>query len=245
MSALRQNDVVRVSWRTEGMEQYRGKLARVKGPYLHTGSWELVLGSGEEIIVPLVYLDVLYRAPRPGQMVRVQRDAPAEALLVGKEAAAVRPSATRVDHWVVSTPMYTGIVHIGFLDFDPEAGWTETTNDSIQMGGTETEATEQMIPASRVIEVAMKYARKHDWCDVIRDDVFPELGLEYPKPRKIRFVIEVDEEDYFEDVEDHDTADFENWDVDVKLENLADTIDVMSLHEKINAYVSAEFVDKE
>lgn len=245
---LRENDVVRVSWRIEGMSQFAGKLARVKEPYLQTASWVLVANDGTEIIVPRDDLALVYRAPRPGQTVHIPADAPVASLLRGKDVAAVEPSLTRVDHWMVSTPGITGTVHIGFLEFDPEAGWTESAKTGIPISGEEIKENpvkEQMLPASKVIEVARSFARKHDWCDVIEDEVFPALGIVPPPPRKIRFVVEVDENTYFEEGDGHDSADFENWDDDDKVGVLADVINSMNFTEQTDAFISAEFVNKE
>lgn len=245
---LRENDVVRVSWGIEGMSQFAGKLARVKEPYLHTGSWLLVVNDGTEIIVPRNDLALVYRAPRPGQTVHIPADAPVASLLRGKDVAAVEPSPARVDHWMVSTPGITGTVHIGFLEFDPEAGWDESAKTGIQVSGEEIKKNpveEQMLSASKVIEVARSFARKHDWCDVIENEVFPALGIVPPPPRKIRFVVEVDEETYFEEADSKDAADFENWDDDDKVSMLADVINALGISDQIDAFVSAEFIDQE
>lgn len=85
---------------------------------------------------------------------------------------------------------------------------------------------ETYIAASKVIKVAEKYGRRHDWCDVIETEVYPELGIVPPPPRMVTFKVTVPEAVLLEDV-DSDTQDYTRWDQVALLAELAGTITLL------------------
>lgn len=82
------------------------------------------------------------------------------------------------------------------------------------------------IPADKVIKVAEKYGRRHDWCEVIETEVYPELGIVPPPPRMVTFKVTVPEAVLLEDA-DSDTQDYTRWDQAALLAELASTITLL------------------
>lgn len=89
------------------------------------------------------------------------------------------------------------------------------------------------LPAGRVAMVAMKYARRHDWCEIVETKVFPELGIEPPPPRMITFTVSVPEDVFLEDVDERENN-YVTWEKPALAGELAGTIQVLESRRQLD-----------